>query len=112
MYWNCYFIDGKAYRISTRIIKEVLWKANPNCRFCGVRTVILKQNGKSSPAYDPKMATIEHLYSRYNPKRSVGFNRNKVTLACAKCNNDRQKKEADSLGIEEIRRRSKLGERK
>jgi hypothetical protein len=107
MYFNCFIIDGMVYRISNRIMRLALWRANPNCRFCGVETKLPKTTkGNCNQPYDPKMATIEHLYSHYNPKRKIGRNRNKVTLACAECSNERQRKEGHALGIEELRKRS------
>ena len=89
--------------------RNKLWERDPHCRFCGVETV-LPENVPEGPIPD-NMATIEHLDSRNNPDRGKFCGQERTTLACFKCNNDRNKEEVKKIPIEKRREISKRGHR-
>jgi hypothetical protein len=53
------------------------------------------------------MATVDHLYSRYDPRRWVKAKDGEVrkVLACFECNNKRASWETKNLGQEELSKR-------
>ena len=92
--------------------RRKLWLQDPTCRFCGILT-ILPEDLPPNSVKNTK-ATIEHLDSRYNPMRGAyqgmsGKIAERCTLACWKCNNDRNKVEQEQVPIEELRKRSGRG---
>lgn len=84
-----------------------MWKQDPHCRQCGRLTVLsVYKNHKAIP---DNTATLEHVFSRLNPLRLLktpGVKRR--TLLCRACNQTNGLKEQKALGIEELRRRSRL----
>lgn len=90
-------------RLKRRRLK--LWIQDSRCRFCRVHTM-LPEHVHAGLASKEVMATIEHLDSRYNPLRGTYRNQERTTLACWKCNNDRNRKEQASVDIEVLHRRS------
>lgn len=75
-------------KLSTRQAKRRyrLWLENPNCFWCGIPTVWLKECPK--PAQD-NFATLDHLVSRFDERRKEQGFKNKTVLSCYKCNHDR-----------------------
>ena len=53
------------------------------------------------------MATVDHLYSKYNPLRWIKPKPNETrrVLACSDCNQRRQQKETQSLSYDELLKR-------
>lgn len=95
--------------------REKLWRENPNCRRCGVPTILPvdlmvrygvagNQLQKHIPQHViDQMATIEHRRSRLNPLR--GSDRDEATtLYCYKCNQESNNEELRSIPIEELRK--------
>lgn len=78
--------------------REKLWLENPRCRFCGIHTLLKSSEGVAQPEKD-RLATIEHLDSRYKSDRGT-HNGERTTLACWRCNNDRNKVEQEAIPIE------------
>lgn len=67
------------------------WDENPNCHWCGVLTIIMPQHLKKHGPVPDNAATIDHLFSRLDPRRfrsHMTMERRHV-LACRKCNNQR-----------------------
>lgn len=63
-----------------------LWRENPHCCFCGVKTVMV--NGVT-PQPD-NGATLEHLRpKRWDGTRSGSAGHISTVLCCVKCNRDR-----------------------
>ena len=92
--------------MSLRTKKLKLWNSNPHCFWCGCLTILTNDaQQKGNP--DPRMATVDHLYSRYNPMR---WTRPKpgelrLVLACVECNSKRQVAETKALSQDEIIKR-------
>lgn len=89
-----------------RLQRIRLWKEDPHCYHCGLLTELppKKAHLKNKPHY----ATIDHLYSRYDPRRyapMVGKEKRRV-LACFACNQKRSIQETAALPKEELWRRS------
>ena len=90
-----------------RKLKLILFNENPYCHWCGEKTTLTNVSHiKGQP--DPMMATIDHVISKYDPRRWVKGQQKKV-LACFKCNARRSAEETERLGREEIVRRSTTG---
>ena len=73
-------------------LREILWKDNKYCYWCGIETILLKDfiPTKENPV-PPDMATIEHLYSRHSEiPRLID---NEKFIACFRCNSKRAKYE-------------------
>ena len=91
--------------MSNRADKLRLWNINPHCHWCGCLTVLTNHN---TGGLEDSDATVDHLYSRFDPRRWVKRKpgeQHKV-LACYKCNQQRSIDEHTKLAREEIRRRS------
>lgn len=83
-----------------------MWRRDPRCYWCGRPTVIHEEVcGKKIPA---NAATIDHLWSRLDPRRKPGKPGPKV-LACFKCNHRRGAAEDLALPLEVRQHRSVLG---
>ena len=86
-------------RISNKKRKEQLYKQSPYCHWCGKKTIIYARRSGGSIPYDA--ATLDHLYSRYDPRRgNLPPHTESIVLSCYKCNNDRAREENKSLPIE------------
>jgi hypothetical protein len=92
-------------KISRRYKKRAkLWNLNPHCHWCGRLTILTPPgwDGNKNPADHPDLATIDHLYSRFNLLRwKPTGNDIRQVLACNKCNNSRANKEEASLSKHE-----------
>ena len=54
------------------------------------------------------MATLDHLRTRYNPKRQVpSFDKEQTVLACWECNHRRGEEDTQNVPIEELHNRAK-----
>lgn len=82
-----------------------LWHKDPHCHWCKTLTVLT--TGKLQQA---NSATIDHLYSKLNPKRRTPCAPGEVrrVLACYTCNQRRSIEECATLSFEERYRRSKM----
>ena len=101
--------------ISNKTLRENLWRANPKCHYCPTITVppelckkMVKKSGKMVEAQDcpDNMATLDHVYTRFDDERRQGENRYVVNLACNKCNRERGREREMQVPIEELRLRS------
>ncbi len=81
-----------------------LWAEDPNCRFCHKPTlhpIFYTDREKRKLGIRDKLATIEHLDSKNNPLRGTyPTDEPRTTLACWRCNNDRNRAEQESIPIE------------
>jgi hypothetical protein len=88
-----------------------LWKKDPKCHWCGEPTfLILIPEGVELKIgkQHPKMATIDHLYSRYDPERKERFDGEPQTvLACHACNDRRNEEEQAAVPVEERTKRAR-----
>jgi hypothetical protein len=87
-----------------------MFKEDPHCRLCGVE-MWLPPAGKN-PTKDLEliqtMATIDHIYSKLNPRRYTVPNGDKrIQLVCWLCNNYKGQLEDLMLPLEERQERSR-----
>lgn len=69
--------------------RERLWNKDPRCFWCGVVT---KPTNKHGGKQENDMATLDHVYSRLDPKRKQNLNLEvKTVLSCYLCNQKRGK---------------------
>jgi len=89
--------------VSLRKVKLRLYQSDPHCYWCGRITTLTQGhvNGHDCPL----QATIDHIYSKFNPMRWVKGHDRKV-IACYQCNHDRAVFEESQLSKEELNRRS------
>ncbi len=83
--------------------KLVLFNRDPYCHWCHRLTKLVYQQ-PNEPA-DPLMATVDHLFDRFDIRRWLANNtgETRTVLACFKCNNSRASKRSK----EELRKRGK-----
>lgn len=86
--------------MSNRKYKIQLWEKDPHCHYCGKPTVLTNIPGGIIP---PNAATVEHLLSRYNPKRWTRRKPGEVrkVLSCWECNQAQSHKETSMLTKQE-----------
>lgn len=75
--------------------------ANGLCYYCGCKTIFPDVNNELDGS--PNLATIEHLFSRFNPNRLKPnrTNERRRVLSCFKCNQTRAKLEEMVLFLKE-----------
>ncbi len=100
-----------------------LWMKDDRCRMCQEQTILPEMvsillnvpianiSDKMTPAWRDRMATIDHVYSRFNPNRKKieclsSDDESRTRLLCWKCNNDLSFLECKELELDEQRRRS------
>ena len=95
-------------RMSNRRFKEKLWQQDKRCYWCKRFTKLLSIPEISGKA-DPLLATLDHIYSRYSPKRFIRAKNGEVrkVLACYECNSRRAREETSKLSKEELVKRAK-----
>jgi len=86
--------------------RERLFNEHPYCHWCGVGLIQIEHiRHKSDPS---NMATIDHRYGKLDPRRKDTQDPDaQSVLSCWGCNNRRGQEDADRLGVEELRRRSR-----
>lgn len=80
-----------------------MWNENPYCHWCGRLTTL---DGRSEQKILPETATLDHLYSRFDPRRKE-INRSmekRRLLACYECNQQRCHDEMAASNAEKARR--------
>lgn len=87
--------------MSNRTFKIQLWDENPHCHWCGVLTELTNCPKGQVPN---NAATIDHLYSKLDPRRWVRRKPGQIkkVLACYACNQRRSIEETSRLSKEEI----------
>src|SRR5688572_27785009 len=97
---------------SSKFRKQLLqmWNENPHCHWCGKFTTL---EGRTENKLTSETATLDHLYSRLDPRRKE-INRTmekRRLLACYECNQRRCREEMDAVKAEREKRRvlSSLG---
>jgi len=65
--------------------KKLFDKQDGKCYYCGIQTIYPKNKTNYSPMPD-NLATVEHIYGRYDIRRAVC---KKTVLSCYKCNCDK-----------------------
>ena len=107
---------GNNHRSHTiRRRREYLWKQNPHCHWCGRKTIppeevtvkLVKHGAVFAKEirYEPLMATLDHLNSRFVEllgEPLAGNIRDTTVLACRECNNKRGKEEAKTVSKEAL----------
>ena len=100
-----------------------LWMKDDRCRMCQEKTILPEMvsillnvpianiSDKMTPAWRNRLATIDHVYSRFNPNRKrieclSPEDESRTRLLCWKCNNDLSCLECTELELNEQRRRS------
>ena len=81
-----------------------MWKENPHCHWCGKPTTL---TGSTEQKITPETATLDHLYSRLDPRRRE-VNRSmekRRLLACYECNQRRCRESVAESNAEKERRR-------
>ena len=97
--------------------RKELYNENPFCPECRIKMILPEEigfitlpNGNKRLKQDPKnLCTIEHKYSKLNPKRQEKNHTKEIrhSLLCRKCNNENGKKDIKSfLTIEQEWERS------
>lgn len=72
--------------------RKRLFKENPFCVYCGIKTILLPNKGRRGKKWQPNnLATIEHIYTRFDPRRRTPNvnNERRHVLACYKCNHEK-----------------------
>lgn len=95
-----------------RKIRTSLWNESPRCYYCNKITTLptdignldMMQNNGETPDY---MATVEHLYTRYDAERFEEGGDEKCVLACYKCNHEKEIERTKLVPKEELHKRSK-----
>ena len=103
---------GKQSFHKLKKIRTKLWDENPRCYYCNRITTLptdipnleFMQNNGETPDY---MATVEHLYTRYDAERFEDGGEDKCVLACYKCNHEEEIKRTKLVPKEELHQRSK-----
>ena len=70
--------------------RDLLFSKDPYCHWCGELTAQPKSGDQKGPA-PPNLATLDHIYSQR--AKGPGKPRNKVVLACYRCNSNRNNAE-------------------
>jgi len=101
--------------------KIKLHKLNPNCAYCGIETILPEDVPNADfhkgimriKIVPPNMATIEHIYSKLDPRRKEPnlTNEARWILVCTLCNGYKAQLEQDRLSREELWKRSGRKER-
>lgn len=79
-----------------RLQREKMWRRNPHCHYCGVKTILPSADGKSPRVMNE--ATIDHLRPRHHPGRLEPCSGEiRRVLACWECNNKRDQWESALL---------------
>jgi len=94
-----------------KVRREVLFKKNPYCFWCGRKLV---KPEKCDSQTQENMATLDHLRTRYNKKyrRIPNINKEKrIVLACYRCNQLRSIPGVEKLNRDKFKRLLKLIER-
>jgi hypothetical protein len=95
-----------------KVHRKNLWLKSPLCCYCHQPTVLPEDclsNGQKKPP--DNMATVEHVFTRFDKERWVKNNRHIIALACHKCNNLMGSIRQAFVPIEELRERSQQHER-
>jgi len=93
-------------------LRTSLWKENSQCYYCKTLTILptdfpnLLELQKKGITPD-NMATVEHLYSRYEEERFKEGGQDQCVLSCYKCNQEKEREKTSLIPIEELRKRSK-----
>lgn len=91
-----------------RRAREQMFAADPKCHWCKEEMILLDYRTlpKGEPHPD-NAATIEHLRSRLDPKRTErpGPGEKRWVLGCRKCNGKRAAQEEATLTYEELNAR-------
>lgn len=90
---------SRCTRIKQR--REKLWKQDPRCCYCHVETILPLDAIKKHNIEDPtklnllpreilnRIATIEHVYTKFDDRRYADVHGSPTTLACYKCNQEK-----------------------
>ena len=97
------YIKKRPYIHMQNLLRE-LFNQNSKCFYCEIKTVMYEdlrhQNSRKNTDWPHHMATLEHKYSRYNPKRYMIDPLKNIVIACWGCNKKQEKKEVESLSHE------------
>lgn len=104
----------KKRRVKNKVHVKRLMNENPHCYYCRIECKYYPEfrtgNLKRGQSYPHDMATLEHLFDRYDPikRYRVYENDEDKVLACYKCNYSRSQQRTDSMPKEYLERRKEL----
>ncbi len=88
-------------------LRKRMWNRDPHCYWCGCKTIFIHRKGnKMVPPPEMNEATVEHYFSRYSPSRGKCPHIQRNVLACWKCNNERGRREQDSMPRDFLHKKS------
>lgn len=72
--------------------RRALWEKDNRCHWCGIETIWSENSNGINPA---DSATLDHIYSKYHPKRLKPNTTREIryVLACQQCNHKRGREE-------------------
>lgn len=78
--------------------RKRLWKQDPKCRICGIKTILQDGTIKIIKGLDKnileRLATMDHIYPRNHPLRHTITRGARTRLLCHKCNQELAKIQA------------------
>ena len=91
-----------------RKLKLKLYRENPRCHYCK-QIMVWDDTAKHDGTDTPLLCTLEHLLSKYDPRRWEKKlpTEHRLTLACYACNQNRSVKETMALSRHDVLSRSK-----
>lgn len=90
--------------MSNRADKLKLWNKNSRCHWCQRVTVLTNITNGIIP---PDAATVDHLFSKFDPRRWTKEYGVRKVLSCYECNFNRSIEEHKLLSKEELTKRSR-----
>lgn len=96
-------------------LKMTLFNKNKVCCYCGCETILNEEQTsrdlRAKERLDPKTATIEHLYDRFDIRRyDVKIPKmERFAIACDGCNQAQQRKQYARLNRKEVKYLSIIG---
>lgn len=99
-------------KMPIKALRQQLLAKDPHCHWCGIQVRELNLGNLKKGQFAPDdMATIEHLYDRFEPEKryQVYSNYEDKVLACFKCNTERSTNKHKSMTLKEKVERNRLG---
>lgn len=90
------------------IVRARLHKENPFCCYCGIKTILLETYPIGGRIIESDVATIEHLYDKFDKRRKDRTIKKRLAIACNDCNQSRAAKRIKE-NLDEHQYRSFIG---
>lgn len=85
--------------------RDIKFAEHPFCHWCGVK--LIHPRDVTTKTHPDNMATLDHLRSKFDPKRpNRKPGEQRWFLSCKKCNMERGRADEKAQPIEELRRRA------